>query len=118
MHPSQPPAVAPAPESGPAEETAPAPAGPRTPTEEMVAEVWRELLELDTVDVTEDFFELGGHSMMAVQVVYQIEERTGVALDLAVFFDLGTVAEVGAELDRLRSPDGSADEPLVEEGEL
>ncbi|MET1072856.1 MAG: phosphopantetheine-binding protein, partial [Umezawaea sp.] len=36
--------------------------GPSTPTEEQVAEVWRELLGLDAVAVDEDFFELGGHS--------------------------------------------------------
>jgi acyl carrier protein len=91
--------------------------GPSTPTEELVAQVWRELLELDTFDLDEDFFELGGHSMIAVQVVYELEERTGVPLELASFFDLATVPEVAAELDRLR-----AQQPVptagVEDGEL
>jgi acyl carrier protein len=91
--------------------------GPSTPTEELVAQVWRELLELSTFDLDEDFFELGGHSMVAVQVVYELEQRTGVPLELASFFDLATVPEVAAELDRLR-----AEQPVpaagVEEGEL
>ena len=90
---------------------------PSTPTEELVAQVWRELLELDTFDLDEDFFELGGHSMIAVQVVYELEQRTGIPLDLASFFDLATVPEVAAELDRLL-----AEQPVpaagVEEGEL
>ena len=90
---------------------------PRTPTEELVAQVWRELLEVDTVDVTEDFFELGGHSMLAVQVVYQLSDRTGVELALEAFFDLGTVAEVAAELDRVRAG-GPAEPHEVYEGEL
>lgn len=85
-------------------------------TEDQVAEVWRELLELDTVAVDEDFFALGGHSMLAVQVLYRLTEMTGVELALEEFFELGTVAEVAAELDRLRD-ETSALEPVFE-GEL
>jgi acyl carrier protein len=92
--------------------------GPRTPTEEMVAGVWCDLLELDAVDVTEDFFALGGHSMLAVQVVYQLEQRAGIPLALESFFDLGTVEEVAAELDRLRSLQPDADGSRIYEGEL
>lgn len=81
-------------------------------TEGLVAAVWCELLELDDVDVTENFFALGGHSMLAVQVVYELSERSGIELDLESFFDLGSVKEVAAELDRRL-----ADAPTFE-GEL
>jgi acyl carrier protein len=74
---------------------------PSTPTEAIVAQVWCDLLDVDAVDVTDDFFAVGGHSMVAVQVVHQLGERTGVELELADFFDLGTVEDVAAELDRL-----------------
>ncbi|MEE1808166.1 MULTISPECIES: phosphopantetheine-binding protein [Streptomyces] len=85
-------------------------------TQDQVAAVWRELLEVDTVAVDEDFFELGGHSMLAVQVLYRLTELTGVELELEDFFELGTVAEVAAELDRLRAGRPAA-EPVFE-GEL
>ncbi|MCX5345166.1 phosphopantetheine-binding protein [Streptomyces atratus] len=85
-------------------------------TQDQVAEVWCELLELDTVAVDRDFFELGGHSMLAVQVLYRLTEVTGVELVLEDFFELGTVEEVAAELDRLRA-DRPAAEPVFE-GEL
>lgn len=91
---------------------------PSTPTEELVAQVWRELLELEDFDLAEDFFELGGHSMIAVQVVYELEQRTGIPLDLASFFDLATVPEVAAELDRLRAEQPAVTVSLTEEGEL
>ncbi len=91
---------------------------PRTPTEALVAEVWCELLGLDAVDTTAGFFEVGGQSMIAVQVVYQLERRTGITLELESVFELETVGELAAELDRRRAlgiaPDGSA----IEEGEL
>jgi acyl carrier protein len=84
-------------------------------TQDQVAEVWRELLQLDTVALDRDFFDLGGHSMLAVQVLYRLTEVTGVELALENFFELGTVEEVAEELDRLR-----ADHPAepVFEGEL
>lgn len=94
------------------------PLDPRTPTEALVAQVWRELLELGDFDLSEDFFALGGHSMLAVQVVYELQQRTGVPLELASFFDLATVPEVAAELDRIRAGDPGAAASLVEEGEL
>lgn len=90
---------------------------PSTATEEEVAAVWRELLGLDAVALDEDFFELGGHSMLAVQVIFRLTELTGVELELEDFFELGTVTEVAAELDRLRGNDRSAAEPVFE-GEL
>ncbi|WP_412543787.1 amino acid adenylation domain-containing protein [Longispora sp. K20-0274] len=43
--------------------------GPRTPTEEHVAAVWRRVLDLDRVGVTDSFFDLGGHSIRAVALV-------------------------------------------------
>ena len=76
---------------------------PSTPTEELVAEVWRDLLRLDDLDVTEDFFAAGGHSMVAVQVVHQLRERTGLPLELEEFFDLATVEDLAAELDHRRA---------------
>ncbi|PRY44811.1 phosphopantetheine-binding protein [Umezawaea tangerina] len=91
--------------------------GPTTATEEQVAEVWRDLLGLDAVAVDEDFFELGGHSMLAVQVIFRLAELTGVELELEDFFELGTVTEVAAELDRLRADGRPAGEPVFE-GEL
>lgn len=91
---------------------------PRTPTEALVAEIWCELLGLDTVDVSAGFFEVGGQSMIAVQVLYQIEHRTGITLDLESVFELETVTELAAELDRLRALRTTPDRPPTEEGEL
>ncbi|MCX4762814.1 amino acid adenylation domain-containing protein [Streptomyces sp. NBC_01275] len=85
-------------------------------TQDQVAEVWRELLELDTVAVDQDFFAVGGDSLTAMQVVYRLTEETGVELALEDFFDLSTVEDVAAELDRLRAERPAA-EPVFE-GEL
>ncbi|CAM5587368.1 phosphopantetheine-binding protein [Streptomyces diastaticus] len=76
---------------------------PPTPTEALVAGIFGELLDTPPAPLDTDFFELGGHSMLAVRAVHEIAERTGIELDLETFFDLETVTDIAAELDRLRA---------------
>jgi amino acid adenylation domain-containing protein len=68
------------------------PVAPRTPVEEQVAAVWREVLGLPAVSVDDNFFELGGHSLMATQVVSRLEAAYGVDLGLPAIFKAPTVA--------------------------
>ncbi len=41
---------------------------PLTEMEKVIAEIWREVLELKEISVYDDFFELGGHSYLLVQI--------------------------------------------------
>ncbi|HVR96678.1 MAG TPA: amino acid adenylation domain-containing protein, partial [Thermoanaerobaculia bacterium] len=54
---------------------------PRTPQEEMLAEVWAEVLGIDKVGVLDSFFALGGDSIRSVRVVALAKER---GMDLTV----------------------------------
>ena len=49
---------------------------PRTPVEELLAEIWAEVLKLDKVGVHDNFFELGGHSLLATQVISRVRKRS------------------------------------------
>ena len=67
---------------------------PSTPTELLVAEVWREVLGVDAVGIHDNFFDLGGHSLLAMKAVFRLEEQIGERLspmDLLVP-DLGEFA--------------------------
>ncbi len=67
---------------------------PRTPLEEVVAEVWEEVLGLEGVGVRDDFFELGGHSLLATRVLSRLREDFGIDLPLQVIFEGPTVEEL------------------------
>jgi non-ribosomal peptide synthetase component F len=66
---------------------------PRTPTEQMLAGIWSELLGV-TPDVHDNFFDLGGHSLLATMVVHRIQQLTGqrISLRALMFESLAQVA--------------------------
>ena len=53
---------------------------PRSEIEELVAQVWREVLKVERVGVYDNFFDLGGHSLLATRVVARL--RTNFSIDL------------------------------------
>ena len=53
---------------------------PRTATEIAIAGIWRELLGVTDIRVTDNFFDLGGHSLLAMTAVLEVEKRLGVRL--------------------------------------
>jgi amino acid adenylation domain-containing protein len=93
------------------ERLVPKSAEPRTPSEETIAEIWREVLRVTRVGVHDSFFELGGHSLLATQVVSRIRDITAVDLPLRTVFEAPTVATLAARLDEARAAVVVAIEP-------
>ncbi|HZI05051.1 MAG TPA: amino acid adenylation domain-containing protein, partial [Archangium sp.] len=75
---------------------------PRTDTEVKLADIWRSLLGLERVGLSDDFFELGGHSLLATQVVVRIREAFHLELPLRELFDTPTLAGLAGRIDASR----------------
>ncbi|HEY0019275.1 MAG TPA: amino acid adenylation domain-containing protein [Longimicrobium sp.] len=87
---------------------------PRTPTEEVLAGIWAETLRLDRVGARDGFFDVGGHSLLATRVVSRVRRDLGVELPLRALFEHPVLAQLAAEIDRLRGAGGAADAgPIV-----
>jgi aspartate racemase len=67
---------------------------PSTPTEEILAAIWAEVLGLQQVGINDNFFELGGHSMLAARLFAQIEKAFGKNLPLATLFQSPTIKQL------------------------
>ncbi|BAZ30183.1 amino acid adenylation domain-containing protein [Cylindrospermum sp. NIES-4074] len=65
---------------------------PRTPQEEIVAQIWAQVLGIKQVGIYDNFFDLGGHSLIATQVISRIREAFGVEIPVAWLFEFQTVA--------------------------
>jgi amino acid adenylation domain-containing protein len=72
---------------------------PRTPVEETIAGILRELLRLERVSVTANFFDLGGHSLLAMLVVSRIQEAFAVDTRLSQMFESPTVEQLAAVVE-------------------
>ena len=70
-------------------------APPTTPTERVIADVWRRLLNVRDISVNDAFFDLGGHSLLAMRAAAEIASVTKHAFDprLLFFRTLGQIAE-------------------------
>jgi amino acid adenylation domain-containing protein len=86
---------------------------PRGPDEELVAQVWQQILELDSVGRDDDFFDLGGDSLLAGQVLGRLRERAGSALSLRLVFENSRLADLAAALPEPATADGSTGRPVV-----
>lgn len=86
---------------------------PRSGIEELVAQVWREVLKLDKIGVFDNFFELGGHSLLATRVVARLCISFKMNIVLRKLFELPTVAALSEHVDYLRRNQSGVSIPTI-----
>ena len=68
---------------------------PRTPLEERLAALWRQVLGVERVGIDDNFFDLGGDSILSIQIVARAT-REGIRLTPRQLFEHQTVAALAA----------------------
>ncbi|MCA1372779.1 MULTISPECIES: non-ribosomal peptide synthetase [unclassified Bradyrhizobium] len=71
---------------------------PRGEVEQIVANIWAELLGVDRIGRSDHFFELGGHSLLAVRMLERLQ-RHALRADARMLFAKPVLAEFAASLD-------------------
>lgn len=67
--------------------------------EHSLLAIWRQVLDVEELGVTDNFFAVGGHSLAAIKVVSLIRERLGLTPPTHLLFEYQTVRELAAQLD-------------------
>jgi amino acid adenylation domain-containing protein len=69
-----------------------------TPVEEILCDIWRQVLKLAFVGVHDNFFQLGGHSLLIAQVISRIKTAFAIEMPLSALFEAPTVAKMAKYL--------------------
>jgi len=74
---------------------------PRNPTEQQVADVWTQVLNIEKIGIHDNFFELGGYSLLATQIIARMRKIFTVELSLRNFFEASTIADLSERVTTL-----------------
>jgi acyl carrier protein len=78
---------------------------PRTPSEEVVAAIWEEVLKRDGIGVEDNFFDIGGHSLLATQIASRLREHFHIQVPVRAVFEAPSIAELAKRMDAARRED-------------
>ncbi len=73
--------------------------GPRSVTEQRLAQIWSEVLKVERVGVHDNFFHLGGHSLLAIRLISLISKEFEREVALRSFFESPTIEGVAKYLE-------------------
>jgi amino acid adenylation domain-containing protein len=91
---------------------------PMKPMEILIADIWRDLLQVDNISVYDNFFDLGGHSLQVMQVVTRLESQTGLKID-PMTMRMQTLGQLAMTCETLAAnPPAPAEEPAKPQGLL
>jgi amino acid adenylation domain-containing protein len=86
---------------------------PRNPIEDILVNVWSEILKVEKVGINDNFFELGGHSLLATKLVAQIRDRLKIELPLRQLFNTATLAELAQGIEQLKQQTPDSPVPTI-----
>ncbi|MDQ2979972.1 MAG: non-ribosomal peptide synthetase, partial [Acidobacteriota bacterium] len=71
---------------------------PRSAMEERIAQIWRSVLELETIDCDENFFDLGGNSLLLIEAHAKLQKGLAIAVPITTLFEYPTVRSLAGFL--------------------
>jgi len=74
---------------------------PRTPVEQMLADIWSQVLGIEKIGIKDNFFELGGQSILAGQVTGQIHAAINIEVPVYDLFENPTIMDMARHIETL-----------------
>jgi len=71
---------------------------PKTETEEILAQIWKDLIGFDEISIHDNFFEIGGDSLISIRIIARANEA-GLNLTPQLLFEYPTIAELATLLE-------------------
>ncbi|NEO70811.1 non-ribosomal peptide synthetase, partial [Moorena sp. SIO3H5] len=87
---------------------------PRTPTEEIIANIFANVLGVKDAGIHDNFFEIGGHSLLATQLISQMRVTFNREIPLRYVFEFPTIAELEPKLTQLLTTEDQLSLPPIQ----
>jgi amino acid adenylation domain-containing protein len=87
---------------------------PHTPIEEILANIWAEVLGIESIGIYTNFFELGGHSLLATQVISRVRQAFQVEIPLRCLFEFPTLADFASTIETVLTSAVGLTAPVIE----
>ena len=84
-----------------------------TEIEDLIAQVWGEVLRLDRIGVYDNFFELGGHSLKAIQIIARLQEALKQTNPVAPYFRSTDFSALASKIRVLPRSDDQPELPAI-----
>jgi len=72
---------------------------PDTGQEKAIAEIWRQVLKIDSIGIHDSFFDLGGDSIKALNAVLKLASDKGIELPIVKLFQYQTIHRIAGYLE-------------------
>ena len=66
---------------------------PQTETEQLLAKIWQEVLQVEKVGIHDNFFELGGHSLLTIKVHTKLQKIYAQDISIVKLFQHPNISE-------------------------
>jgi acyl carrier protein len=86
---------------------------PRTDTELLITEVWKEVLSLVWIGIDDSFFELGGHSLLMIRVISKLREIFQREISVRTLFEAPTIRTLAARIEKLTQYENDSEPPPI-----
>lgn len=90
---------------------------PRSPTEQILTEIWAQLLGCESVSIHHSFFHLGGHSLLASQLIARVREIFQVEISIRSIFEQPTIEALAKVIDTARGDTTSQAEYVIRQAQ-
>jgi len=74
-----------------------------TETEKKLAEIWKNILKVDTVGRNSNYFVLGGDSLLAMHIITEAKEQLNKKIGIETVFNNPVLKDQAAEIDRAKT---------------
>lgn len=74
---------------------------PRTNTEEVVHNIWKDILEINKIGVNDSFFKMGGSSLNIMRLIVEIQNEFDISITLSDLINNSTIKQQAELIDSL-----------------